>query len=162
MMSGRKPNGTPIDIGYFFDRSIPEPNSGCWIWLNADGAQGYGRMRVNGKTRNAHRAAYEIANDTILTSDIDVCHRCDTPACVNPDHLFAGTRKENMEDCARKNRIRPPTPLMGDESPNSKLTEDDVRAIRADNRSNRALARHYGLDKGTIAAVRKRLTWRHI
>lgn len=66
-----------------------------------------------------------------------------------------------MQDCARKNRNYIPL-LRGEESPNSKFSEIDVRAIRSSKESNRALGRFYHVDKGTIAAIRKRLTWKHI
>jgi hypothetical protein len=66
-----------------------------------------------------------------------------------------------MADCARKGRIRTPV-LRGDDCPNSKLTSDQVLAIRADDRSQRAIARAYGVNKGTIACIQKRTTWGHL
>lgn len=155
----RKPPGTPFDTEYFLARSIPEPNSGCWIWDGATQWNGYGAIAKGGRTVSAHRAHYEFIHKVTLAREIDVCHRCDNRSCVNPDHLFAGTRRENMQDCAKKGRIKVPE-LAGHKSPSAKLTVDQVRAIRRDSRSNRALGRVYGVDKGTISNIRKGLTWR--
>jgi hypothetical protein len=146
---------------YFEERSMPEPNSGCWIWLGATN-NGYGVARYRSKSKNAHRLSYELLNGVSVIDGIDVCHKCDNRACVNPDHLFLGTRKENMQDCARKGRIKPPLPLMGDESPNSKLNASQVISIRSDKRSQRQIAKAYGVNRGTIAAILHRKTWRHI
>lgn len=150
-------------LDFFFDRSMPEPNSGCWIWLNVLSRGGYGVVNIgNGRTSRAHRVSYMVANGlTALSSKIDVCHRCDNRACVNPDHLFLGTRTDNMRDCASKGRLRVPA-LSGDASPNSKLTSDQVRSIRRDPRSQRAIARAYGVDKGTIAHILHNKTWRGV
>lgn len=158
----RKPIGEPITVNYFFERSIPEPNSGCWIWLRAHSEiNGYGVVRTEKRTTRAHRLAYQVAFGVIVPRYLDVCHHCDVRCCVNPDHLFVGTRTDNMRDCANKGRIKVPR-LEGDNSPNSKLNSCQVLAIRADARSQRAIARHYGVDKGTIAAIRKRSTWRSV
>jgi hypothetical protein len=157
----RKPVGIPIDLQYFFDRSSPEPNSGCWIWMNATSPNGYGIIAKDGRRHNAHRVAYMVATNEVVPRHLDVCHRCDIRCCVNPDHLFVGTRKDNMMDCARKGRTAVPR-LIGEECPASKLTAEQVRSIRSDTRSTRALARHYGVDRMTIRAVRRHETWKSV
>lgn len=79
---------------------------GCWLWQGAtDGRRGYGSVRHEGRTRRAHKVAWELANQKAVPNGMDVCHSCDTPACINPSHLFLGTRQQNMEDCSRKGRI---------------------------------------------------------
>lgn len=166
MFSGnivRRARGSALTVDYFFERSIPEPNSGCWIWLNATSAlHGYGAVRIAGKTRRAHRVCFEIANGIAPPDHLDVCHSCDIRCCVNPEHLFLGTRKENMEDCASKGRIKLPG-LRGEDIACAVLSEGDVRAIRAaTGKSQRALAKQYGVDKGTIAGILHRKTWRHL
>lgn len=160
-MTGRKRPSEVLDINYFFDRSMPEPNSGCWIWMKALHPNGYGAVRTAGRTRNAHRIAYEVATGAAVPSGVDVCHRCDTRCCVNPDHLFQGSRSVNMRDCSEKGRIRIPM-LVGEKCPAAKLTATEVLLIRADSRSQRKLARIYGVDKGTIAGIRKGTTWRSV
>lgn len=83
------------------------PFSGCWIWIGWADSKGYGKLHIDGGRRQAaHRFFWEAAHGKIQ-SGLHVLHRCDVPACVNPDHLFLGTHKDNMEDCARKGRFNP-------------------------------------------------------
>lgn len=81
----------------------PEPNSGCWLWTAGLGGSGYGALRYGTPTR-AHRVSYMVFVGPI-TDGLFVCHRCDTPLCVNPDHLFLGTAKDNAVDAMRKGRL---------------------------------------------------------
>ena len=157
----RKTKGLPIDLSYFLERSSPEPNSGCWIWMHARNWKGYGVIRTGGKTVRAHRVAYECATGKRAPQQADVCHRCDNPTCVNPGHLFVGSRSDNMKDCSAKGRLLTPF-LKGEECPASKLTAEQVRSIRRDNRSQRKIASTYGVDKGTIAHIKNGKTWRSV
>ena len=87
------------------DNSIPEPNSGCLLWIGAVKPGGYGNLGIKpeGRTYIAHRAAYEVAYGTIPTG-LKVLHKCDNPPCINPLHLFLGTQLDNIRDCVSKGR----------------------------------------------------------
>lgn len=88
-----------------FEKRIERiPESGCWIWLGGLQPSGYGIFR---RTR-AHRLAWELYKGEIPDGK-SVCHRCDIPSCVNPEHLFIGTQQENMVDAFKKGRLKVPS-----------------------------------------------------
>lgn len=86
-----------------FGKATPEPNSGCWIWAGTCNWKGYGTISIGGVQRKAHRASYEAFVGAIPDGML-VCHKCDNPPCVNPDHLFVGTAKDNAQDRDAKGR----------------------------------------------------------
>jgi hypothetical protein len=89
----------------FWRYANPEPNTGCWLWSGAAGSLGYAQLWDGERTRRASHIALEMAGRP-LPKGLFALHRCDTPACVNPDHLFAGDAKANMQDCLSKGRAR--------------------------------------------------------
>jgi hypothetical protein len=143
------------------NRSIPEPNSGCILWMGADGGSDHSRhgvMTWKGRTRKAHRLAWEDTHGPIPPG-LKVCHKCDVPQCINVAHLFLGTHAENMADMKAKGRQRF---FQGVEHPNAKLTVQNVQAIRADTRSDEVVARDFKVSKALVYAVRARRNWRHV
>lgn len=89
---------------------IPEPNSGCWLWIGGQTTEGYGLLYKTNSTTGerkhitAHRAMWEQTFGVIKESGLVVCHKCDFPPCVNPDHLFLGTPRDNALDMIAKGR----------------------------------------------------------
>ena len=155
----RKPNGTPVTLDYFRERSRPDPETGCWIWQGNISPAGYGVTGVRSlRSKQAHRSAYEIVTGERVSSLLDICHRCDERRCVNPDHLFVGTRSDNMVDCREKGRLRTPF-KKGQRASTSKLTEDQVREIRRATESNRKLAKRMGISRRAIQFVKTGRTW---
>lgn len=129
---------------------------GCWIWFGVKTRHGYGYMRYSGGRLAAHRASYLVYLGPIPNETV-VCHSCDTPACVRPDHLFLGTQAENMRDMTLKGRR-----ARGERLPQSKLTEVQVSAIRGDSRTHEEIAATYGVSRPTVSRVINRKTWKDI
>jgi hypothetical protein len=78
-------------------------NASCWYWTGNKNEYGYGRFKLHGKTVGAHRLIWEVFNK-VIPDNMNVLHKCDNPGCVNPDHLFLGTQKDNVTDMIQKNR----------------------------------------------------------
>jgi len=121
----------------------------CWEWTGAKYPKGYGRFKNGKRLVQAHKFAYE--QEVGPTGNLQVCHHCDNPGCVNPAHLFLGTQKENMRDCVNKGRcIR----ANGENHGNCKLTDAEVAEIRAKykiwNYSQRELGTEYGVSRRHI------------
>ena len=135
--------------------SRPAEN-GCRNWLGRKSLDGRGKLNFNQKTFSAPRLAFEAWCGPIPAGKC-VCHTCDNPSCVNPDHLFLGTDADNAADKIAKGR-QP----RGVEIPTAKLTERLVKEIRASSEPSRALARKYCVDHKTLRQVRARRTWRHV
>jgi len=132
----------------------------CWPWLGSkSGNFGHGRFSINRhRGTTAHRYGWILAHGDIPEGKF-VCHKCDNPSCVNPDHLFLGTHKDNMQDMVKKNRCNKP---IGDKHHNSKVNPDIVRHIRKKEMQQRAYAKLYGLCQRTVAEIQKKLTWKHV
>jgi hypothetical protein len=130
--------------------------SGCWEWTAHKDANGYGGIGFSGKKKLAHRVMYELRNGPIPDGAC-VCHSCDNPACVNPDHLFLGSHAENMADMASKGRAP-----KGETHVAAKLTEADVLAIRAETGTQQEIAAKYGISTSQVSRIRLGQTWKHV
>lgn len=143
----------------FEDYILPEPNSGCWLWIGRISKQGYGCYKLNGESI-AHRVSYELHKEEIPYG-IHVCHTCDNPSCVNPDHLFLGTNAENMKD--RNNKQRQ---ARGDKIHTSKLNHELVNEIRSKyiphKYTIKMLAKEYNVSTSTIFCVLKKKYWGYL
>ena len=152
--------GRDLSIEVIERFSVPEPNSGCWLWLHTIGGTGYGMLSVHRKMMRAHRASW-IAHNGQIPDGMVVCHKCDTRSCVNPDHLFVGTTADNVADKIRKGRAFDPKPGLTKRA-YVKLTEQFVREIRASHLPAKELARVYGILPRTIRRVRSGERWGHV
>ena len=137
----------------------------CWPWTAAT-VQGYGVINAGGhKSRmlRAPRVSWEIHHGPIPRG-LCVCHRCDNPSCVNPAHLFLGTRLANARDRSAKGRDpdSKTTRRVGETNGRAILTEDDVREIRRKTEPIKVQAARFGVCQGTIEAIRGRRLWRHV
>jgi hypothetical protein len=139
------------------ERSIPEPNTGCHIWLGALSKAGYPQIWYEGRVQYAHRLSLEQKIGPL--GDLEACHSCDFPPCINEDHLFPGTHKQNFEDAARKDRMAHQRGML---SGAAKLTDDQVLAIRKDMRTHRVIGREYGISNRNVSAIKRREIWRHL
>jgi hypothetical protein len=181
------PQFTPADIERFWSKV--DTSGDCWLFMGACTAAGYGEVTVAGRLWYAHRFAYTITYGPI-PDGLFVCHRCDTPPCVRPAHLFAGTHSDNMRDMLAKGRqagpetrargdrngrrLHPeryttiviPPPKPGEANPGAKLTTEQVMEIRrayASGEANqRQLGDRYGVSQVKISQIILRKSWAHI
>jgi hypothetical protein len=158
---------TIFDLAFqvrFWTKVVRRP--GCWIWLGARNNQGYGNFgsqRLRPRHRKAHRISWELAHGAIPPG-LCVLHHCDNPPCVNPDHLFLGTKQDNVDDMMRKGRHVPPPGLRGEQLPHTKLTWAQVAEIRrlaAERpRSGSMLARRFGVHPRTVNDLLHGKNWK--
>jgi hypothetical protein len=134
---------------------------GCIEWTLGRSSTGYGVCRRNGRTVGAHRAAWEEVHGPI-PEGLWVLHRCDNPPCVNVDHLFLGTRLDNVRDMDAKGRGRRPV-LPGERNGRARFTEDDVRTMRdryAAGESQTAIARRFNTSQSRVSEIVLGKSWR--
>ena len=163
---------------------------GCWLWTGSANTNGYGQITVHGRNRSTHRFAWQLEHGNIPRG-LCVCHTCDVKLCVRVSHLFLGTIADNNRDAARKgrtargdrhgsrtrperlargerhgSRTKPEMVPRGERSPCAKLTERDVRELRAryaaGGVSQPQLAREYGVTQGAIWCALQGRTWKHL
>jgi hypothetical protein len=129
----------------------------CWLWTGGISVLGYGQFNLQKKSYKAHRFSWLLAGNTIPEGHV-VRHTCRNRHCVNPGHLENGTQKQNIADM-----VRDGTAPIGNKHGRSKLTDDEVRAIRARHTENqRKLAKEFGVCQATITNIILRQRWKHL
>ncbi len=144
----------------FEAKYIPEPNSGCWLWVGARGAGGYGCFHLDEDRgiKLAHRCSWLLHRGHMPEPSIKVCHSCDNKLCVNPEHLWLGSQRDNMRDCFAKGRME------GRPHPRSTamFTDDEVREILKSKEKHRELAQRYSCAESTISMIKSRRHYKHV
>ena len=150
---------------------IPEPMSGCWIWIGALSGFGYGSFFYDGKREQAHRVSYAMAKRITVFSlrGLLLLHSCDNPACINPDHVEIGTQLQNIRQAAARGRLargpkhgtytKPESRVRGAKNGNAVLTQKQVDAIRACHLPNNQIALLVGVSRSRIGAIKRGKSW---
>lgn len=148
----------------FADRfwSKVDPTGDCWLWTARTTPQGYGQFFVRrGQYYGAHAVSHTLVHGPIPPGGV-ICHRCDNPPCVNPDHLFLGSQSDNALDMFAKGRA---SRTHGTARLNARLDDDAVREIREAHPYHgliRDLAARFGVSCTTVRKVRNGQKWRHV
>lgn len=141
-----------------FDKFYTINASNCWVWHKSIEQSGYGRIKINGRTIKAHRLSWNIHFGEIPPG-LFVCHKCDNPPCVNPEHLFLGTAKDNTQDMIEKGRK---AIINGEQVGTSKLTTTEVLNIFIDKRAYQEISEDYKVSRGLIGNIKRKEIWSHV
>lgn len=146
----------------FGDFIIPEPNSGCWLWIGRRTPAGYGHVFAEKTVVYVHRVACEVRHGCGSTDGLFALHACDTPCCVNPDHLRPGTTRENWHDTLKRGRF----PIVrGSAHPRAVIGEQDALSIRRlaiDGVYTSEIARRLNIHERICSDVIRGVTWKHV
>ncbi len=157
----RSTDRTPRQIRNFWRRV--NKTEGCWLWTGAPANVGYGAVYFEGRDQSTHRVSWQLAYGPI-PDGLCVLHKCDIRLCVNPEHLFLGTKKDNTQDMMQKGRNRS-NPPRGERQHAAKLTEESVRSALArvaGGESQRSVARSLGVTEANVSAIIRGKSWRHV
>lgn len=151
-----------IGIRGRLERLIFYSPNGCWIWLGQRRKEdNYGLIKIDGRLTRVHRVSYEVFKGPI-PEGLFVCHHCDVPLCINPNHLFLGTLQENNLDMYKKGRNYKSS---GEKNPRSKLTEEKVKEairLRALGWYYRNIGELFGVSDTAIKSIFTKRTWSHL
>lgn len=150
----------------FWEKVDIRSSNECWNWKASRNYKGYGNFYTslgNSKDQHhsAHRFSWELHNGEI-PDGLFVCHKCDNPSCVNPNHLFLGTNQNNMQDMSLKGRTGT---KKGEQHFNSKLTASDIQNIfklKDSGMLGKDISKMYGVTPANISYILKGKGWKHV
>lgn len=148
MAKGRQPNVISADLVL---SHVDIDKQGCWIWRGSPQTNGYGQIKIAGRSMVAHRVSW-IAHRGAIPEGLGVLHRCDVRRCCNPAHLFLGTAADNMRDAGSKGRLSGPREAK--RARVQKLTDEMVREIRSSSEKAAVLAARFGVGRPAIYNIR--------
>lgn len=131
-------------------------DTGCWNCISHMTKNKYPKINRNGKVLSIARFMFE-KKFGVTPKELFVCHKCDNPSCINPEHLFLGTIQENKQDEVNKGRQ-----AKGETDGNHKLTEEQVLEIRNSNKIQKNIAKRFGINRNTVYKITNRKLWKHI
>jgi len=140
----------------YFDKRYVVTATACWEWTGPLRPNGYGMAFFAGVHTRAHRFSWELHTGK-PAGRLFVCHRCDNPKCVNPEHLFLGTIQDNIADMVQKRRHN-----MGVRNGGAILNDDAIKIIRESNLPLQTIANAFRVSLATIGSIRAERTWRHV
>jgi hypothetical protein len=146
-------NLTQRQIENFWKKVDKRGPDECWLWTGGTDRRGYGLITFNNKSYRAPRISLMLRDGALPPPELDACHCCDNPRCVNPNHLSGCTRSQNMRDASKRGRLH---------IWSQKLTRDQVVMIRAAHGKLKDIAAVFGLDPSTVSKIRSCKIWRNL
>lgn len=136
--------------------SLFDKTKTCWVWRSAAKSKIRPRFQIKHKSYLAYRIAYVIYKGAIHKG-LQVCHSCDNIYCVNPNHLWLGTQKQNLQDCRNKQRH-----MHGVDHTGTRLTNSKVLAIRKSKSLYKNICAKYNISLATVSRIKNKKVWRHL
>lgn len=133
----------------------------CWEWTGGKDQDGYGHAAAFGVTIKAHRLSY-ILHTGAIPNKAQVLHRCDSPSCVNPEHLFLGTARDNMTDKKLKKRCNPARGVRGGSARLTECQVFEIRELRQKGVPSKRLSKQYGVSQAAICHIVSGRNWAHL